>query len=145
MRNIVKNTPFESFPNYTDEMYMGEIPCGKGGRYVVNGDFEHPVESDRWSYCHGGGESIGDDIMNATVSINVNDSVFLCGSTIAVNHIRHYKNYCISIMWCNDGKLNGDAELEYDKAIATINKLNRCKFERMVKEKIMDIIKNDMR
>lgn len=82
-RNIVKNTPFESFPNFTDEMYLGNEPCGKGYELVSGG------YADRWSTSFGGGETKGNEILDFSINLNYKISIFICGDMLHILDIRN--------------------------------------------------------
>ena len=82
-RNVIKNTPFESFPNFTDEMYLGNEPCGKGHEMVSGG------YADRWTTEFGGGETYKGEIQFFSINIDRKISLFICGDTLYILDIRH--------------------------------------------------------
>lgn len=74
---------FEAFPNFTEAMYAGNEPCGKGHEHVEGGF------CDRWSTQFGGGESYKGRLIHANFSLNQKITVYIVGSTLWIVDIRH--------------------------------------------------------
>lgn len=64
------------FPNYSVEMYNGNIPAGDGHE-MVNGGF-----SARWETKHGGGETYKGRVITAQYSINHKVTVYITGNSL---------------------------------------------------------------
>lgn len=69
---------FPSFPNYTEQMYEGNEPCGKGHE-LIEGGF-----ADRWECKWGSAETNGNRIIHASFSI-MKILKALCGLQSAFN------------------------------------------------------------
>ena len=74
---------FPSFPNYTDEMYLGNEPCGKGHE-MLDGGF-----ADRWSTKWGSGETYNNKILHFSINLNPKVSIFICANTLYILDIRY--------------------------------------------------------
>lgn len=130
------------YPHMEESVWNGDEPACKGGQYMIDGEY---YVADKWTYCHGAGESIGKNILMADININQHDSIFIYDKTLRVNHITQEATY----FWCNDdsfsyshaeGILGKRLPLEFDKAMKIINQLGKCKFEQMARNKIKEII-----
>lgn len=80
-----------TFPNYTMEMWEGNVPCGRGHE-LVRGGF-----TDRWKTKWGGGETDGDEIHFFEFNVNPKVCIFICGDLLNISEIRHYGKHD---QWC---------------------------------------------
>lgn len=83
MSRDITGIKFPSFPNFTDEMWLGNEPCGKGHEMVAGG------YADRWSTEFGGGETYKGEIQFFSINLNYKISLFICGDTLYILDIRH--------------------------------------------------------
>ena len=86
---------FESFPNYTEAMYLGNEPAGKGHGHI-NGGY-----CDRWCCQWGGAETYDGRIIHATFSLNHKVSIYIVGDALWVMDIRYagkpdFWEYCVN-------------------------------------------------
>lgn len=127
------------FVNYTDEMYFGNEPCGKGHEHV-NGGF-----CDRWSCKYGCGESYNGELIDADFIINSKIKIFICGTTLKITDIR-YAGKTDVWEWTNNPSLYGVCispscvhELEHEKIESILNMKFNCKFWDMVQKRAKEI------
>lgn len=74
---------FPSFPNYTQDMYEGNAPCGKG-QQVLDGN-----ESDRWVCMYGSGESYNGEIIHIRFNLNQKISIYIIGNHLWIVDLRY--------------------------------------------------------
>lgn len=79
MREFLKSV----FPNFTDEMYDCNAPCGKGHEMIDGG------VSDRWSTKYGNMESYNGEILHAEFSINHKITIYITGNHLWIMDIRY--------------------------------------------------------
>lgn len=136
-REITKDL-FPSFINYTDEMYLGNKPCGKGHNYLLNGNV---IASDRWETKYGGGETIGDKIKICNFHINEKISIYITYGVLNIVDTRYSGKtdqwlYCSNpskgrIFGCSESNLH---QLEDEKIEKILNvSIPNCKFWSIVK------------
>lgn len=85
----------KTFPNYTMEMWEGNIPCGKGHE-LARGGF-----ADRWSSNWGTGETDGDEILHFEFDLNSKVCIFICDDFLNISDLRHYGRHD---QWCYSNK-----------------------------------------
>lgn len=131
-----------TFPNYTKEMWEGNIPAGKGHERVDGGFM------DRWSCKYGGGESYQDIINNAEFSINYKITIYIVGSSLWIVDIRYAGKPDFWEYFNSDLKMPGSPccsessrhTLEPDKIEKILNtKIENCKFWDMVQKRAKEL------
>ena len=75
--------PFDAFPNYTDAMYLGNEPAGKGHEHVDGG------YCDRWECKWGNAETYKGRIIHAAFSLNRKIRIYITGNALWVVDIRY--------------------------------------------------------
>ena len=75
---------FDTFPNFTNSMYDGNEPCGKGQEYVDGG------YCDRWTTRFGGGESYKGYLIHANFSLNQKITIYIVGDVLWIVDFRHF-------------------------------------------------------
>ena len=138
-RKIVSEL-FPSMENYTDEMYLGNEPCGKGHEHIDGG------YCDRWSCKYGSGESYKGELINADFRINEKITIYIVGSILWIVDFRHAGK---SDVWeySSDPKtihMNNISskrihELEPDKIEKILNTDIDCEFWKMVSNRAKTI------
>ena len=139
-REITKDL-FPSCVNYTDEMYLGNEPAGKGHFYILPN--RKKVESDRWECQYGGGESIGDKIKICNFHIGHKISIYITYDVLNITDNRYSGKtdewcYCSNpdkgrIFGCSVNNLH---DLEEDKIETILNiSIPNCKFWSMVRSR----------
>lgn len=132
--------PFESFPNFTWEMYDGNKPAGNGHEHI-NGGY-----CDRWSTRYGGGESYKGELINADFSISRKVTIYIIGaSNLWITDIRHdgkpdvweYSNTDMSL--CTPIAPMHLHELEPERIEKYLNSKFDCEFWRMVQARAKSI------
>ena len=66
------------FPNYTEAMYEGDEPCGKGHELIGGGN------ADRWECKYGVGETSGEEVLCANIIINRKIQLFICRDCLRI-------------------------------------------------------------
>jgi len=140
MSREITSVKFPSFPNFTDEMWLGNEPCGKGHEMVTGG------YADRWSTEFGEGETYNGEIHFFSIKLNYKISIFICGSTLYILDIRHdgksdfweYSNDGNGLMPCCSERIRHTLEPErIEKIINT--KRNGCKIWDMFMERAKEL------
>lgn len=90
------------FENYTEQMYEGDQPCGKGHQLTGGG------YADRWECRYGVGETSGESVLVAHIIINCKISLFICADVLEIIDIRYSGK---SDVWGYNSK--GDFTLPY--------------------------------
>lgn len=100
----MKDFLISTFPNYTEQMYEGNQPAGKGHELTNGGCAE------RWSCWYGCGETSGESVLWASITINHKINLFVCDDTIRITDIRYSGK---SDVWefCNNGKITFSSTL----------------------------------
>ena len=126
---------FPSFPNYTQAMYEGDEPAGKGHKHINGGYCE------RWASKYGGGESYAGEIIDANFSINTKTTIYIVGSHLWIVEQRYSGK---SDVWeyTNDGYMKVILlhplrihEMETDKIEKILNTKIDCLFWTMVQKR----------
>ena len=139
--------PFESFPNFTEEMWNGNCPAGHGHERVEGGFL------DRWETKYGGGETFGNQIENADFSLSPRVSIFICGDYLQIVDIRYAGK---SDIWeyTSDPKINLKwsiasylyHELEPERIEKYLNtEIPNCKFWNMVQARAKELYERGIR
>lgn len=81
--NSFADSLFPSFPNFTEAMYEGNKPAGKGHEHIEGG------YCDRWSCKWGGGESYKGRLLNADFKPNYKITIYICGDVLWITDLRH--------------------------------------------------------
>ncbi len=131
---------FPSFVNYTDEMYLGNEPCGKV-RDHLNGGYRN-----RWSCKWGDGESYKGELINANFSINEKIRIYIIGSVLWIVDHRHAGKNDVWEYSSDPEKIRMHNkhpklihELEPDKIEKILNTKIDCKFWEMVQSRAKEI------
>lgn len=146
-RDLVKNSPFESFPNYTDEMYLGNEPSSKGVEYITHNGVE---KCDDYLWKNGHAEVINGKLQYGSVNIDAYNQVVIIGRTLCVQKMVTYKSFKIWKYWCNVDSYNPNlkdygeiTELDISGAMKILNKLRDCKIEQIIKKKAIELINKE--
>lgn len=129
------------FPNFTSEMYEGNVPCGKGHELVSGG------YSDRWSTKFGGGETVNTEILHFSFSLNHKITIHIVGDILNICDIRYSGK---SDVWCycnkpENGMIFGCSnkclhELEPEKIEQFLNtKIPNCKIWTIVQSRAKEL------
>ena len=134
MTRKITSELFPSFVKYTDEMYLGNAPRGKGHEHV-NGGY-----CDRWSCKYGGGESYNGELIHASFSINHKVNVYICGSVLWITDIRYSGKTDVWEYSSNPKSLSMPVsscvhKLEDDKIEMIFNTNIDCEFWKMVQKR----------
>lgn len=137
MSREVTSVKFPSFPNYTDEMYLGDEPARPGGgmTWVDPEALERgeviTLRSDAWSTQHGSAETLNGKLMCCDMKAGFNDSVEIIGEHLMVHHIKMHPNgnYAIAVVYTNDGYMSVPEQwpdpLEKKAAVRIIKKVGK--------------------
>lgn len=74
---------FETFLNYTEEMYAGNEPCGREPNHLEGGFY------DSWTTQYGSGRSYNGKIVYAAFCVNRRVTVYIIGSALWIVDQRH--------------------------------------------------------
>ena len=127
-----------SFPNFTEEMWAGNEPCGKGHE-LISGGF-----ADRWEFFRGSAETYNDEILVADFSVNNQITIFI--NDDAVNICKDTMEYCYN--YCNkeNRRIWGTIyecnrkDLEFEKVEKILNKkFPNCKIWDMVQARAKEL------
>lgn len=128
-------------PKYTADMYLGNVPCGKGHK-LVSGEY-----TDRWACKYGGGETNGDNILDFAFNINPKVTIFILEDKIDIVDHR-YSDKFDEWVYCNHperGVVHGCLkqhlhELEEDRIEKYLNtKILDCKIWDMVQKRAKEL------
>ena len=133
---------FPSFPNYTEQMYEGNEPCGKGHE-LIEGGF-----ADRWECKWGSAETNGNRIIHASFSINQKINIFIIESTLWITDFRYEGKSDVWEYSNNDNiRFPGSPclykrrrhELEKDKIEKILNTNIPCKLWELVQQRSKEL------
>lgn len=121
-----------SFPNFTEEMWAGNEPCGKGHEHVNGGYTDH------WIFFKGAAETYNGEIDWADFSVDRRTSISIVGDTVNICYNGRdfdFYNYCNKSTGRIWGTMNNchrkDMELEEAERILN-KKFPNCKIWDMV-------------
>lgn len=126
------------FSNFTEEMWAGNEPCGKGHE-LISGGF-----ADRWEFFRGSAETYNGEILVADFSIDKNISIFIADDTVNICKITttcdyNYGNKENERIWGTFREdLRKDMELEEVERILN-KKFPNCKIWDMVQARAKEL------
>lgn len=140
MRNF--DELFPTFTNYTENMYLGNEPAGKGHERL-DGGF-----CDRWQTKYGTGETYDGRIIHARFSLNAKVTIYIIGNALWVVDFRHsgkpdFWEHCVnhagmpgSPCTCESSRHKLEPE-RLEKYLHTV--IPNCKFWDMVQKRALEL------
>ena len=139
MNHEIAECLIEVFPNFTIEMYEGNIPSCKGHEHI-NGGY-----TDKWSTRYGGGESYNGEIICCNFAVSKTTTIHIAGESLHIfknlqNKTVEYTNDGISIK----GLLLNVYEMDTNEVEKIINMNFDCEFWKMVQKKAKQLYNSNL-
>ena len=128
------------FPNYTEAMYEGDEPCGKGHELIRGGC------ADRWECKYGVGETSGEDVLCAHIIINRKIQLFVCRDCLRIVDNRYAGKTDVWVCDSNGELTTSDSKrrthpLEAEKIEQVLSTKFAGLFWKMVQKRAREIYK----
>ena len=132
------------FPHYTEAMYEGNEPAGKGHEHIAGG------YCDRWDCRWGEGETYNGKIIHADFKINHNVNIFICRNSLLVVDHRYsgkcdFWEYCVNhpgmpgAPCCSEKSRHKLEPERLEQYLNTV--IPDCKFWDMVQARARELVK----